>query len=195
MSAASPDGGTDFNKWLSGKRGKAAQSLLQARYQDISSEIFYIDPVGEDWGTFRKVAMEDPDIPDREKLLELIDSNASPEEKERRLRQMKPTFRYILKHHIYLMRSSAVTFNISVPAIALGYLPGLPAPELGIATGDIMRRTVPQAVPAPPVDRKMIFAARTNLLVPAPECGGGGPDRLQLVRGCRLLFPVVACEE
>ena len=189
VSAASPDGGTDFNKWLSGKRGKAAQSLLQARYQDISSEIFYIDPVGEDWGTFRKVAMEDPDIPDREKLLELIDSNASPEEKERRLRQMKPTFRYILKHHIYLMRSSAVTFNISIPAIALGYLPGLPAPELGIATGDIMRRAVPQAVPAPPVDRKMIFAARTNLLVPALNVGVEVPIGYNWSVGADYYFP------
>ena len=119
VSAASPDGRNSFNVWLSKKRGLAAHSLLESQYPDIDPSIIFIDPVGEDWDTFRRVVDGDPNIPDREKLRELMDSDLPADEKERRFRQMKQTFRYIVNHHIYLMRASAVTFNISMPLITL----------------------------------------------------------------------------
>ena len=105
VSAASPDGGNAFNVWLSKKRGLSTMDLLEERYPDIDPEIIYIDPMGEDWSTFRKVVYEDRNIPARDELIALMESDLTNDEKEKVLRKMNPAFRYILKHHIYLMRA------------------------------------------------------------------------------------------
>ena len=133
VSAASPDGRNAFNIWLSEKRGHAARALLEEKYPGIDPEIIFVDPVGEDWSTFRKVVHEDKDIPARDELIELMESDdLSADEKERRLRQMKPTFRYILHHYIHLMRASSVTFDISMPLITLAPVQKPAGPSLEI---------------------------------------------------------------
>lgn len=190
ISAASPDGRNSFNVWLSKKRGLAAHSLLESQYPDIDPSIIFIDPVGEDWDTFRRVVDGDPNIPDREKLRELMDSDLPADEKERRFRQMKQTFRYIVNHHIYLMRASAVTFNISMPLITLAAVPGPAMPKLETATGEFKYRWMPETrTIAGPVDKKMIFAARTNLLVPALNVGIEVPIKYRWSVGADYYFP------
>lgn len=188
VSAASPDGGTAFNQWLSGKRGAAARKLLERFYPGIDPEIVFVNPVGEDWDTFRKVVYGDKDIPERERLIELMESDASPEEKERVLRSMRQTFRYILKHHIHLMRASAVTFGISMPLITLPSAPEPEKPELSIYQGDFKYRRMPEARPQPS-EKKMILAARTNLLVPALNVGVEVPIKYNWSVGADYYFP------
>ena len=170
ISAASPDGRDVYNKWLSRKRGLAAYDLLESQYPEIDPAIIIVDPIGEDWETLRRIIYEDSQMPMREELLELAGSDLPNDEKEKRLRQMKAAFRYILKHHVYLMRASSVTFNISMPAISLDSVkgPDIPLPEIG--RGKIRKAGYAPA-PQRQMTRKMILAARTNLLVPALNAG------------------------
>ncbi len=170
ISAASPDGRDVYNKWLSRKRGLAAYDLLESQYPEIDPAIIIVDPIGEDWETLRRIIYEDSQMPMREELLELAGADLPNDEKEKRLRQMKAAFRYILKHHVYLMRASSVTFNISMPAISLDSVkgPDIPLPEIG--RGEIRKAGYAPA-PQRQMTRKMILAARTNLLVPALNAG------------------------
>ena len=170
ISAASPDGREVYNKWLSRKRGLSAYALLESQYPEIDPAIIIVDPIGEDWETLRRIIYEDSQMPMREELLELAGADLPNDEKEKRLRQMKTAFRYILKHHVYLMRASSVTFNISMPAISLDSVkgPDIPLPEIG--RGEIRKAGYAPA-PQRQMTRKMILAARTNLLVPALNAG------------------------
>ena len=187
VSAASPDGGNAFNVWLSKKRGLSTMDLLEERYPDIDPEIIYIDPMGEDWSTFRKVVYEDRNIPARDELIALMESDLTNDEKEKVLRKMNPTFRYILKHHIYLMRASAVTFNVSVPMVLMPPIAGPQALAEG-PEGNILYRQV-QPLPQAPVEKKMILAARTNLLVPALNVGVEVPAGYSWSVGADYYFP------
>lgn len=187
VSAASPDGGNAFNVWLSKKRGLSTMDLLEERYPDIDPEIIYIDPMGEDWSTFRKVVYEDRNIPARDELIALMESDLTNDEKEKVLRKMNPAFRYILKHHIYLMRASAVTFNVSVPMVLMPPIAGPQALAEG-PEGNILYRQV-QPLPQAPVENKMILAARTNLLVPALNVGVEVPVGYSWSVGADYYFP------
>lgn len=187
VSAASPDGGNAFNVWLSKKRGLSTMDLLEERYPDIDPEIIYIDPMGEDWSTFRKVVYEDRNIPARDELIALMESDLTNDEKEKVLRKMNPAFRYILKHHIYLMRASAVTFNVSVPMVLMPPIAGPQALAEG-PEGNILYRQV-QLLPQAPVEKKMILAARTNLLVPALNVGVEVPVGYSWSVGADYYFP------
>ena len=186
ISAASPDGRDVYNKWLSRKRGLAAYDLLESQYPEIDPAIIIVDPIGEDWETLRRIIYEDSQMPMREELLELAGADLPNDEKEKRLRQMKAAFRYILKHHMYLMRASSVTFNISMPAISLDSVkgPDIPLPEIG--RGKIRKAGYAPA-PQRQMTRKMILAARTNLLVPAAPTItslGGSPRATCIARKC-----------
>lgn len=187
VSAASPDGGNAFNVWLSKKRGLSTMDLLEERYPDIDPEIIYIDPMGEDWSTFRKVVYEDRNIPARDELIALMESDLTNDEKEKVLRKMNPAFRYILKHHIYLMRASAVTFNVSVPMVLMPPIAGPQALAEG-PEGNILYRQV-QPLPQAPVEKKMILAVRTNLLVPALNVGVEVPAGYSWSVGADYYFP------
>ena len=187
VSAASPDGGNAFNVWLSKKRGLSTMDLLEERYPDIDPEIIYIDPMGEDWSTFRKVVYEDRNIPARDELIALMESDLTNDGKEKVLRKMNPAFRYILKHHIYLMRASAVTFNVSVPMVLMPPIAGPQALAEG-PEGNILYRQV-QPLPQAPVEKKMILAARTNLLVPALNVGVEVPVGYSWSVGADYYFP------
>lgn len=70
-SGASPEGSFEHNRNLSRKRAVALKYYLK-RELDLPNEIFFVDPVGEDWISLLK-AVEESDIPDREDVLDILD--------------------------------------------------------------------------------------------------------------------------
>lgn len=191
VSAASPDGRNAFNVMLSEKRGETAEKIIKGLYPEFVTTKIIRDPIGEDWATLRKITLEDENIPMRDELLEIIDSDLDNDAKERKFRAMKPTFRYIIRNHVNLMRAAAVTINISVPNIVLAPV-AAPKEELKAPmTGSIalVKRTVSAFAEAPAFDRKMILAARTNLLVPALNVGIEVPIKTNWSVGVDYYYP------
>ena len=191
VSAASPDGRNAFNVMLSEKRGETAEKIIKGLYPEFVTTKIIRDPIGEDWATLRKITLGDENIPMRDELLEIIDSDLDNDAKERKFRAMKPTFRYIIRNHVNLMRAAAVTINISVPNIVLAPV-AAPKEELKAPmTGSIalVKRTVSAFAEAPAFDRKMILAARTNLLVPALNVGIEVPIKTNWSVGVDYYYP------
>lgn len=69
---ASPDGSYEFNVWLSENRLRTFKDLVKT-YIDIPDSIIYAQSSDIPWDEFRAAVVNDPDVPMRETVLEIID--------------------------------------------------------------------------------------------------------------------------
>lgn len=176
VSTASPEGRNAYNIALSGRRGASAARLVQSYWPGLEPETIVVTPSGEDWDTFCRIVAGDEGIPGREEIADIAVSDMGNDEKEKLLRERRSAFYYILRNHAYLMRASEVTFNVSVPAIVLAPVSSPERVSLLPPPSAISLPAFPERVPAgksavPAKEKVMIFAARTNLLVPGLNVG------------------------
>lgn len=71
---ASPDGPEDFNARLAKKRCEAIADYIAER-AGISRDLITTEAGGEAWEDLRKMVEENPQVPDRERVLELLDNS------------------------------------------------------------------------------------------------------------------------
>lgn len=175
VSAASPDGGNLYNVRLSGRRAESAARMVMAMWPDIASDRITTEAVGEDWTSLKNIVEEDGEIPHRDELMRLINSSAGNDAKEKVLRSMKETFRYLVHNHLSSLRASSLTFKISMPAVSLDTVELRVLPYAVAAPGSVVTPSsasvLPDESPVLHTEKKMIMAARTNLLVPALNVG------------------------
>ena len=91
---ASPDGNAERNAGLSLARAKALKDYLQRAYA-LPEGIFRVSSVGEDWSGLRQL-VEESDLPDRERVLRIIDGPLTPDGKEQALRATGRTWQRLL---------------------------------------------------------------------------------------------------
>lgn len=112
-SSSSIDGAYGLNRRLAVKRGTSLQRFLMNMCDGLQSGMFVQFPVGEDWGDFRNMVVSDTSLPEREKVLEIVDSDMTPDMKEKKIRSMKETFGYILENHLSEMRFADITLYLT----------------------------------------------------------------------------------
>lgn len=81
---ASPEGESHRNAELSLARARALKEYLQKMYS-FSDETFHVSSVGEDWNGLRQL-VEESELPAKNRVLAVIDSEMKPDEKEYRMR-------------------------------------------------------------------------------------------------------------
>ena len=115
VSKASPEGPYQNNLRLANGRAKAIFDYLVARYPHFENKIF-MDPQGESYPEFRRVVLDDTFISDeaRQRLLEVIDADITPEQKKSRLKSI-PEYAYFLRRYFPEMRYSAVDIVFKFP--------------------------------------------------------------------------------
>ena len=91
---ASPEGNAERNAGLSLARAKALKDYLQRAYA-LPEGIFRVSSVGEDWSGLRQL-VEESDLPDRERVLRIIDGPLTPDGKEQALRATGRTWQRLL---------------------------------------------------------------------------------------------------
>ena len=72
---ASPDGGYEFNRWLSVNRLRTFKELVNS-YIDIPDSIIYANTSDVPWDEFRKKVAESDDLQYRDEILAVIDEGA-----------------------------------------------------------------------------------------------------------------------
>ncbi len=171
--SASIDGLEHNNQLLAQNRADAVRDFLLQRYPTLSADKVTTVAVAEDWEGFRAAVIEDFDVPQREKVLEVIDdTRRSADNKEWYLRTMQNggTWQYLTEHILAQQRYSApmvISHN----------------KELCDIIGTVNLTTVPQrakfAIPQPSMpylkyepspqeyELKPLFALKTNLLFDA----------------------------
>lgn len=106
---SSPDGSLFYNERLARQRARTAGNYL---FRNSSSplDIYTIHSGGEDWNMLRERVAADPGVPERMEILQIIDSDLNPEEKEKKLRALgNGTWRYLSRNIFPLLRRAEIT--------------------------------------------------------------------------------------
>lgn len=109
VSRSSMDGNYDYNHLLSLRRARSVKTYITKHYPDFQGTISMVSE-GEVWSEFREAVAADATLSDltRERMLEIIDSDAAPDRKEARLKSL-PSWRTYLRKLFPTYRSATVT--------------------------------------------------------------------------------------
>lgn len=97
---SSPDGAFSVNQELSEKRVQAIRAYVEALFE-LPEEAWVAEAGGENWEGFRK-AVEESSLPNKTKILELIDSDMDPDKKEHKISKYSKDYKVIM-NEIYPM--------------------------------------------------------------------------------------------
>lgn len=97
---SSPDGSFSVNQELSEKRVQAIRAYVEALFE-LPEEAWVAEAGGENWDGFRK-AVEESSLPNKAKILELIDSDLDPDKKEHKISKYSKDYKVIM-NEIYPM--------------------------------------------------------------------------------------------
>ncbi len=159
---SSPDGPVKFNEALAARRARDFKTYVDKKYNFSKKFDVKVNSVAEDWEMCRALVAQSQ-IPDRQAVLNIIDGNHTPDQKEMALKKMPAAWDFMKK-------------NI---------LPPLRRVELTIAYGDgsiVEQRTLipkPKPAPAPVVEQQscdtcpceVVDEAITGIIVEMPETG------------------------
>lgn len=162
VSKSSPEGAHPYNERLSERRAESMRKYLVGRYPTFVDKIRIVAD-GESWAEFRAAVAADTVITaaSRERMLTIIDSDASPDHKEKVLKSL-PTWRRYLRDYFPIFRVSAVDLYFNIPEFVVPELVwSVPTDELHVPVQEL-----PIRIPAvsPVCLERPLFAVSTNLL-------------------------------
>ena len=173
---SSPEGRYSWNKYLSRERAKAAKRFLLKHSPDsakLNAGKIHISPIAENWQGLTDLVEERYTRADRELVLDILNDNEITDQaRKTRLQKLDRgrSWRYLIDNYMPQLRTATwVCVWVEAPPVLPN--PGIRRDTLICHRGTIL---VPPPAPQPqPVvkEKKMLFAARTNLLVPALNVG------------------------
>lgn len=106
---SSPDGNVDYNLKLSKLRANTLKRYIEAHYPQTKDCFLKTKYLGENWQGLRDIVIHDINMPDKDKVIAIIDAEINPATKEWRLRKLSngKTWNYISKKHLHKLRSGA----------------------------------------------------------------------------------------
>ena len=159
---SSPEGPYAYNARLSERRAESMRKFLVGRYPTFVDRIRIVSD-GESWAEFRSAVAADALASEgtRDRVLDIIDSDASPDRKEALLKSL-PTWRRLYKNYFPSLRAAAVDLYYVMPEFVIPDLAWtVPVDELRVPVRDLPLR-VPAVNPAPKL--RPLFAVSTNLV-------------------------------
>lgn len=163
-SYASPEGPYRFNSRLAKGRGKTAKrfimSLMPADRQ-LPDSIIHLRPEAENWQGLREEIVTNYHLGDRDRVLEILDSDIANEEKKTRLKRLSggKAWRHIIKTIMPRLRY-ATWISVWQPI-----LPELTPAEIKAEVPSKPVTDKPElCVEVPTMEQKTIFALKTNML-------------------------------
>lgn len=171
---ASPEGQPDHNRRLSERRAKTIKDYITHNYKSIEPDRIITEARGENWAGLRNFAVNDPDLPSRDEVLEIIDSPLSSLQKQSRLTKLNngtTYYRYIQPNYYRYLRNGAsvlITYSIELKRDDMPTIgPKFALKPIAIPLFFTLERQ-------PPPIAKYPIALKTNLLfdaVGAPNIG------------------------
>lgn len=165
---SSMDGAYTYNNLLSLRRARSVKTYITKHYPGFQGTITLVSE-GEVWSDFREAVAGDASLPEgtRDRMLEIIDSDATPDRKEARLRSL-PSWRTYMRKLFPTYRTATVTphyWMLDMPRIAeddmlesLAWIS--PAQPIQLRPDNL---TVPALTATRTHSHKTILALKTNL--------------------------------
>lgn len=112
---ASPEGSYASNDRLSDNRVKALRDYIRSK-NDFPQSFFALENEPEDWAGFKAQLVADSEVPARDEVLGIIDSDLQPDRKEAKLRALKggSVFSYVLINIFPSLRRSEYRIDYTV---------------------------------------------------------------------------------
>ena len=112
ITSVSPEDDESYNTNLISKRNHSVSEFLQRYHSNIDVNKIHYFSAGENWSELRKLAAADPNLPDREEVLVLIDYHKNDVNKRKQLlRKLNRgiAYRYIVHNIFPELRRSVIT--------------------------------------------------------------------------------------
>lgn len=108
ISYSSPEGDYGYNTRLSARRANAVQSYLLRHYPSLEGKVT-VNPGTESWQKLRRDVTADDRLSSsiRSAIIDIIDSDAKPDEKERALKAL-PEYRSLYAHYFSALRYAEI---------------------------------------------------------------------------------------
>lgn len=119
---ASPEGGEEYNQRLSERRAETIRGYLLATYPALSAVAIVTDARGENWEGFLNMALNDPNLPMRERVLEILQAPISDTKRQSEIERLDGgrLYRsYILPNYYRYLRSAASLFILYSPEVVV----------------------------------------------------------------------------
>lgn len=178
LSTASPDGRYSWNQVLAKNRAENTKKLLLEMFPEFKDAHIKVEYLEEDWGGLYQVLKANPQFPQREQMMAVIEDDNDALSKEERLRALKQGWRYLVNNYIYALRNSSITLSVVMTATNADDEFVLerpkPIPELQFSYTPVFEQPVGDICPCTPEPkkfRKTVFAVRSNLLIPGLNIG------------------------
>lgn len=190
-SYASPEGVYERNVWLARKRGEAARRFIVNSIPEGSSltgDLIRLKPTAENWAGLREEIVRNYTLQNKDRVLRIIDADIPDDTKKWRLKNLDNgyTWNYIIRHNMPRLRYATWICVWVEPTI-----PALDMPERPLAYTSPMTLAQPaqEISVRPEYERQMIFAGRTNLLVPGLNFGVEIPIGRHVSIGADYWYP------
>ena len=178
LSFASPDGNRKYNERLARQRSTAVKGYLVWKYPYLDQYRIHPRPQGENWQELRRLIAGDEHLPNREKVLQIIDHTSDSDHCKALLRKLDggSSYRYIKERMLQYLRNAAVCLVWVKP----DSLPALPRPVSPDAESlnkpcellypgmkSIRKQAQATFRNAQTKEKRPLFALKTNLLFDA----------------------------
>lgn len=113
FSSTSPDGAVELNDKVESERAKATEEYITARYPELAGKI-EVRKSGENWTELRSLVEADDELSEssKQKILSVIDSSATPDEKEQALRELDE-YEHLAEKEFPMLRYSRIEVSKS----------------------------------------------------------------------------------
>lgn len=113
FSSTSPDGAAELNDKVESERAKATEEYITARYPELAGKI-EVRKSGENWTELRSLVEADDELSEssKQKILSVIDSSATPDEKEQALRELDE-YEHLAEKEFPMLRYSRIEVSKS----------------------------------------------------------------------------------
>lgn len=112
IASSSPDGSLEFNRNLARRRAQSTSRLIQELFPEFLTSDIKVKYLDEDWDGLHQILKSDQDFPQRYKMLTVIESPLSADEKEKSLRACSEGWEYFINNHIYALRNASITLTV-----------------------------------------------------------------------------------
>ncbi|MBE6210376.1 MAG: DUF3575 domain-containing protein [Rikenellaceae bacterium] len=208
--AASPVGREGYNREIALRRAEAARALIES-IESAKQIPIVISSTGEEWAAFTTHIEQNYHRRNRDKVLEILHSELPNAEKKRLLWILEydhTTWRYLVRRHMASSRNTvSVVVHLGSATLPTNLMPDteisplqldeliLPTPQT--PTSDSYKGGGATSIEnngsnnrdEASVERKMVLAARTNLLVPALNIGLEVPIGTNWSVGAEYYYP------
>ncbi len=172
--SSSPEGPVALNERIAAERARAVKSYMMWKHPEFDRTMIYTHSIGPDWTGLKEMVESDNDIPNKDRVLEVLSDTDNKATWEERLRAIGGgSFSYMEKNMFRYLRSGAACVIlyrkgdsvIEEPVVlipdAIDTIGGEPEPVVCEEPTPVIE-VVP--VEPEPVEKQCYWAVKTNLL-------------------------------